>query len=103
MLSKEYWNQRATFEVFYQGEDFYTITPLPYYSARRKILLDLFSKSLQGPSLKILDFGCGDGWYVNWLSKGFHQHDVKGTDLSESMLEKARKLTGKGVFFSPQI
>lgn len=98
MNTQSYWDQRAQARTFYKGEYFYTITPLPYYVARRKILLDLFSDFLEQPTLEILDFGCGDGWYTKWAGDNFPQHKLTGTDISAAMLESARKLNPGAVF-----
>lgn len=100
MDNQKYWDYRANYEVLYEGESFYTITPLPYYKARRDILLELFSKSLQQSSLNVLDFGCGDGWYVKWVAEKFPGHQISGTDISEAMLEKARHFSGNVLFFN---
>ena len=42
--------------------------------------------------LKILDVGCGPGYFTVLL--GLEGHDVTGIDLTEAMIDKARKLIG---------
>ncbi len=42
--------------------------------------------------LKILDLGCGYGWFCRWARQN-GAAQVLGTDLSEKMLERAREMT----------
>lgn len=68
MSQTEYWNDRANMEYTYKGEKFYTITAIPYYYRRRKIILHHIN-SLICDNFKICDFGCGDGEYIRVLSE----------------------------------
>ena len=46
------------------------------------------SRAWASPS-KALDYGCGNGWFANWLSeKGFQ---TSGVDISPSGIEQARR------------
>lgn len=42
--------------------------------------------------LRVLDLGCGYGWFARWARENSAAH-VLGIDLSEKMLERARALT----------
>lgn len=67
----QYWEERGKGYCFYKGEDFYTITPIPYYFKRREILLKLLIKFFRNDSKKkfvILDVVM-DGILV--ISKSF--------------------------------
>lgn len=43
--------------------------------------------------LRILDLGCGSGWFCRWAMKN-DARSVLGVDISENMLNKAHSLTG---------
>lgn len=88
-----YWNERAGQEYVYKKEKFYTITPIPYYYARRRLVIGKV-RSLIGKNRfrKICDFGCGDGEYIKILNgeqkEGLSFH---GVDASSFMIERARE------------
>lgn len=85
------WEDRGKLKVTFKGEDFYTITPLPFYLRRRQLLLKTMMPWLN-EGMKILDFGCGDGWYVNYFSGIFKDKiQIEGCDISIEFLQKARK------------
>ncbi len=42
--------------------------------------------------LKVVDLGCGYGWFSRWASE-HGAHSVLGLDVSEKMLEQARNTT----------
>ena len=44
-----------------------------------------------GDSLAVLDVGCGTGWAVRTLARRYPSADIYGIDISESMVEVARK------------
>jgi len=85
---EEYWQNRAKNEYRYKGEAFYTITPVPYYYERRKIIIKNLCKIIDKFKLnKICDMGCGDGEYLKKLygnNKKFY-----GVDISENMIKLA--------------
>lgn len=92
---EDYWNERAKSKIFYKNEYFYTVTSLPFYIKRRELLLCHLEKEIsllnnENKNISILDFGCGDGYYSLSLKKKFPYTDVKGCDLSESMIESAK-------------
>lgn len=89
MGQADYWNDRANMEYTYNGEKFYTITAIPYYYRRRKIILKKLA-SLISDSSKICDFGCGDGEYVRILSEGNTNCTFHGVDISEDMIRLAQ-------------
>lgn len=96
---KDYWEYRSQRGCEYKGENFYTITPIPYYYQRRKIILAYIKKIIrQTKSTIICDFGCGDGEYINKLYD--KQEYYLGVDISENMIECAKNTTkGKSVQF----
>lgn len=98
----EYWNLRASNEVRYKGEYFYTVTALPLYFQRRKVLLSEFKKILSNESkhISVLDFGCGDGYYAIWMKKNFPDANIKACDLSSAMINSAKeKASGLNIDF----
>ena len=62
------WSERTTNLVSWRGEKFYTVTSLPLYIHRRKQILTTIQKKIDsnlentGSPIRILDFGCGDGY-----------------------------------------
>lgn len=105
---KDYWQYRAKFSYRYKGETFYTVTPVPLYYRRRKVLVDLLTKLIdETGATQICDFGCGDGWYLNYLAQRYQDKKLFGVDLSESMIERARQacpeadlqVSGDGILF----
>jgi SAM-dependent methyltransferase len=93
----DYWLRRGKFAYEYKGEIFYTITLIPLYVRRRQRLLEYVEPYLRDGSVnKILDFGCGDGWYVDYFGRNFPEKLFFGCDLSETMIERAKlRETGK--------
>ena len=92
----EVWNKRGSLSYIYKNEEFYTIGPVPHYYQRRKKLLafidqflEPYNKEESGQTL--LDFGCGDGYYLDYVMKKFPNLKLYGCDLSGSMLERAAK------------
>lgn len=92
---KTYWEERSRGSFTYRGESFYTVTPVPLYYQRRARLLKalqnfLSSQTSKTHSSRLLDFGCGDGFYSIWIKQNFPQFDVTGRDLSIGMIESAK-------------
>jgi SAM-dependent methyltransferase len=90
----QYWNKRASDSYLYEGELFYTITPIPLYIRRRHELLKILHAYIANNknSLKsILDFGCGDGWYLDYFAKNFPNIVFYGTDISQDMVDISNK------------
>ncbi|GEM_PF-647984 len=95
-VKDEYWSVRGNLSYCYKGEKFYTITPLPYYLKRRKILLKKIDEVVsqlkkKKKSLKICDFGSGDGYYCCWLAKKLPESKITGFDISPSMTIEASR------------
>lgn len=42
---------------------------------------------------RVLDLGCGFGWFARWAVREGHARRVLGVDLSENMLGRAREVT----------
>lgn len=84
---KEYWEDRGRKIKKIGNEYFYTVTELKFYIYRRERLLKLFDElDLKGK--KILDYGCGDGFYSSYFcEKGAC---VTGVDISAEMIDFAR-------------
>lgn len=90
--TSDYWDERANREYCYKNEKFYTITPIPYYYSRRKVILKKIEKLIEYKNYKsICDFGCGDGEYIIKLKK----EGIKfyGIDASPKMIELAQART----------
>lgn len=88
-----YWDFRANIGTAYKGEDFYTITALPYYYERRKLIIHYLERILCGrnvPHKKVCDFGCGDGAYIRQLSAKKTDFYFHGIDISPEMVKKAK-------------
>lgn len=85
------WSRRARSSVRLRSEDFYTITPIPLYIARRTLVLDILVRYASSAS-SILDFGCGDGWWLEQLSLAHHgdRAALVGLDPSPAMVQRAR-------------
>lgn len=89
MSSDKYWDNRASKEYIYKGEKFYTITAIPYYYKRRRIILKNI-ESLICDNYKICDFGCGDGEYIRYFSCKKDNCSFHGVDISEDMINVAK-------------
>jgi len=88
----EYWDYRGGVSYEYKGETFYAVTPIPFYHRRRAALIKLLEPIVDQPSVtSICGFGCGDGWYLQYLFERHPEKRWSGVDLSETMLAKARK------------
>lgn len=86
-----YWDERALKEYLYKGEKYYTITPIPYYYERRKVILKLLKNHIvKNKANTICDYGCGDGEYIKKL---YNIHDTKwsGYDISKEMINHASR------------
>ncbi len=95
-MNDRYWSKRGKLSYIYRGEKFYTITPLPFYLRRRKILLNKLDKVIRGlkknkSKLSICDFGSGDGFYCCWLGKKLPESEITGFDVSPSMTREAQE------------
>lgn len=59
---------------------------LPSKKNPKDIIIRLFKKELSGKS--ILDVGCGEGLFLDCVSKNLHHKELVGIDVSESHLVK---------------
>jgi cyclopropane fatty-acyl-phospholipid synthase-like methyltransferase len=87
------WDERAKWTTYYKGEYFYTLTPLPLYYKRRVLLIEHLSHYIKQSS-SILDFGCGDGWYINYFREKYKSSNYiffEGLDVSLEMVSLAQK------------
>ena len=88
-----YWDDRAKHEYTYKNDKFYTITPIPYYYARREVVLKLLKKNVANPACRtVADYGCGDGEYIKKLYEKNCMSKWYGYDISEEMIKSAKKL-----------
>jgi len=97
----KYWNERSIKSFKYKGEYFYTISPIPYYYKMRSIILNSLIKEINfnlHKDIRILDFGCGDGFYLNYLNKIFPKIEFSGYDVSEMFILKAREILHDNIF-----
>ncbi len=90
----ELWEKRGELSYIYNNEVFYTIGPIPHYYYRRKKLLNFMDRFFESyyntTAAKMLDFGCGDGFYLEYLKNNFPRIQFYGCDLSEAMLARAK-------------
>lgn len=100
-MSEQYWNDRCSHCYTYKGEQFYTITPVPYYYARRKKIIYMLERIVDKFYInKILDVGCGDGEYVYRLCKKYPEKEIHGIDISDKMIRQAEdRCSGEKVRF----
>ena len=103
--TKDYWNDRGKSSFVYRNEAFYTITPIPYYYKRRVIFLKSLKREIEMlqktcKTVRIHDFGCGDGWYLNYFCKIFPNIEFSGFDISESFIERAKSVLPESVSLS---
>jgi len=97
MSNKKFWDSRAKKGTNYKGENFYTITPLPFYVKRRDLLLKEVMPHIQN-AVDVFDFGCGDGWYVNYFNKFRLKNKIKpvgGLDISHDMVKRAKLINSE--------
>jgi SAM-dependent methyltransferase len=86
-----YWDHRATKHVDVDGERFYTVSPIPYYVRRREVCLELLTPIVGAPHVEnVCDFGCGDGWYLDYFARRYPEKRWWGIDSSQVMIERAR-------------
>jgi SAM-dependent methyltransferase len=96
---KSTWDLRANYGVYYQGKNYYTITALPFYLKRQKILLSLLEPYIEN-SKYVCDFGCGDGFYIDYFKtrlKGLNP--FYGVDISDEMINKARSTNPNNFYY----
>ncbi|MCI2228379.1 methyltransferase domain-containing protein [Polaribacter sp. MSW13] len=90
--NKDYWEERGEISYTYKKEVFYTITAVPYYYSRRKIVREKLSKLIKNKEVvNVCDFGCGDGQYLKYFSFTDLPKKWYGIDISKSMIEQAKK------------
>lgn len=65
---ERYWEERGENIKRYKGKEFYTVTPFPFYVYRRNRILEIL-KGIDVEGKRILDLGCGDGYYSRYLIK----------------------------------
>lgn len=95
--AKNRWDARARHSNSFNGEELYTITPLPYYLKRRNTMLGLARSEVER-ARTIMDFGCGDGWYLAHFREAVAHPSKKsfsGLDISPNMVERARNANPK--------
>jgi len=98
---QQYWNERFEQSYKYKGEYFYTITPIPCYYRRRTILLNAMKPILSNESVKtVCDYGCGDGYYLNYFSGLFPEKKYCGMDISDELLKKCKATNPKAEFIN---
>ncbi|WP_321422010.1 class I SAM-dependent methyltransferase [uncultured Methanobacterium sp.] len=84
---KEYWNDRGDQIKKFGNEYFYTTTEIPYYIYRRERILKILD-GFDFKEKKILDYGCGDGFYSQYFNK--RGASVVGVDISQKMIDFAK-------------
>lgn len=85
------WSDRANNLKEYKGEKFYTITPIPLYSARRRYFFEVIENEILRQQVEtVLDFGCGDGWYLKHLKINNSSVRYAGLEPAHGMRELAK-------------
>src|ERR1700761_8178260 len=64
----------------------YGLAGAPEWPTLRKLVGDV-------NDARILDLGCGFGWFCRWARKDGQARSVHGVDVSENMLARAREMT----------
>jgi SAM-dependent methyltransferase len=97
-----HWNERGKHGNFNHGEYFYTISPIPFYKKRRKVLINLIQPYLN-ISKTVCDLGCGDGWYVHHFLHNIPTiHKIVGVDISAEMINNAKTLNTTTEFYQSE-
>jgi SAM-dependent methyltransferase len=97
---KDYWDERGAKSFLYKGERFYTITPIPFYYKRRKILIKLLKEIIHNDAVNtVFDYGCGDGYYLKIFSGFFPGKKYYGADISQEMIARAKESNPAVEFF----
>ena len=80
----KYWTNRA--------DSFFMLRQHELDSPKANKWLNEIKNKIGPQPLKILDVGCGAGYFIVLL--GLEGYDVTGIDLTEAMIDRARKLIG---------
>ena len=80
----KYWTNRA--------DSFFMLRQHELDSPKANKWLNEIKKKIGPQPLKILDVGCGAGYFIVLL--GLEGYDVTGIDLTEAMIDRARELIG---------
>lgn len=91
-------SQRQHWEDLYSGSN----TTQSHGHESRKILINKFIKSKRGKMLlkaenRVLDIGCGEGFFLQLLTK-LGNKEIYGVDKSENAIQSLRKTDGINVF-----
>jgi SAM-dependent methyltransferase len=78
----EFFSAYSTLSRSQQG-----LTAAPEWPSLRHMILGLSSTTLQ--QSRVLDLGCGYGWFVRWARENGASY-INGIDISEKMIEKAK-------------
>lgn len=84
---KGYWNSRGAQIKKFGNEYYYTNTEIPFYIYRRERILKILDE-LDFKGKTVLDYGCGDGFYSEYLYK--RGASVVGVDISPKMIDFAK-------------
>ena len=96
---KSTWDLREKYGVHFQGKNYYTITALPFYLKWQKTLLSLLEPYIENRK-HVCDFGCGDGFYVEYFSKRYKSLDpVHGIDISDEMINQAKQTNPNNIYY----
>ena len=83
---------------FYEAYPIHKEKPGVYSSLRRLLLSGVYVSPSKWPSgTVLLDFGCGDGWYLRWC--GEKNVQAVGFEYSESHARSLSSMTGLDVFW----
>ena len=65
--------------------------PVPQRLFYRRVHRRILARWRPAPGERVLDVGCGTGLFLDQLSHDHHGLELQGLDLSEEMLEQARR------------
>ena len=97
------WEEAMDKTILNQANDYYTAKLLEHgetslgldwnSKAAQTIRFDQITKIIQDPSrhFSICDYGCGIGDYNDYLAERFSSYDYYGLDISEKMIETAKR------------
>ncbi|MGZ3423304.1 MAG: class I SAM-dependent methyltransferase [Polyangiales bacterium] len=88
-------NAKAVGLLFRLWSSFYD-NPVPQRLYYRRIHRRILDRWQPHAGERVLDVGCGTGLFLNDLAARFERLDLTGLDLSEHMLEQARRSAREG-------
>ena len=70
---------------------------------RKEVLIDEFLSQIEIKNKRILDCGCGDGFFISEIVKTYNNINISGCDISLNLLNIAKQKNKKINFFQHNI